>query len=288
MADPTPTPNVVKPNSTLAAGATMPVGWHRATDTPCDLKAYKRRAVYSGVKTSIDAAYGNIKTFYGGNALSIQISASGGSGVGEISVEYSSHIGTASGGGGDYPDDNEPVSPDTYQLQSIAVPTALSAHPAFSDISGIVEAIDDAFAHGDRETAIFAAGNDPAALKYLALKYAGVTQWEATGFVWRVTRHYSTLADVTAIQTAAAAAIATGTVYTWDNVEGHGEISEPKYVYQTAAGTPSAAQSYGWRLAGVSVTRTDTNLDLTYEYQGAWKWAAALYPGGTWSPTVPQ
>lgn len=284
---PDPTPNVVKPNSTLAAGATMPVGWSRATDTPCDLKAYKRRAVYSGVKTSVDAAYGNIKTFYGDNALSIHISSSGGSGVSEISVEYSSHIGTA-GGGGSYPDDNEPVSPDTYQLQSITVPTALSSHPAFAAIPAIVEAIDDAFAHDDRDYAVFAAGSDTAAQKYLALKYAGVTQWEATGFVWRVTRHYSTLADVTAIQTAAAAAIATGTVYTWANVEGHGEISEPKYVYQTAAGTTSAAQSFEWRLAGVSVTRTDTNLDLTYEYQGAWKWAAALYPGGTWSPTVPQ
>lgn len=285
MAD--PTPNVVKPNSTLAAGATMPVGWRRATDTPCDLKAYKRRAVYSGVKTSVDAAYGNIKTFYGDNALSIQISSSGGSGVSEISVEYSSHIGQA-GGGGSYPDDNKPVSPDTYQLQSITVPTALSSHPAFAAIPAIVEAIDDAFAHDDRDYAVFAAGSDTAAQKYLALKYAGVTQWEATGFVWRVTRHYSTLADVTAIQTAAAAAIATGTVYTWSNVEGNGEIKEPKYVYQTAAGTPSAAQSFEWRLAGVSVTRTDTNLDLTYEYQGEWKWAAALYPGGTWTPTVPQ
>lgn len=281
------TATIVKPNSTLSAGATMPSGWGRITDTPIDIKAYKRRAVYSGVKTAIDTAYDNVKTFYGDNALDIQVSASGSSAVGEISVEYSSHIGTA-GGGGEYPDDNEPVSPDTYQLQSISVPTAISAHPAFADITGITETIDYAFAHEDRAGAISAAAGNAVAQKYLALKYAGVTQWDANGFAWRVTRHYSTLADASAIQTAAAAAIATGTVYTWANVEGHLKINEPKYVYQTAEGTPSAATSFEWRLAGVSVTRTDTNLDLTWEYQGAWKWAAALYPGGTWTPAVPQ
>ena len=115
-----------------------------------------------------------------------------------------------------------------------------------------------------------------------------MTQWEGPGFVWRLTRHYSTFANLSALTTVATAVSNIGRVYTWSGVEGNLKILEPKYIYQTAAGTPSAAQSFEWRLAGVSVTRTDTNLDLTYEYQGAWKWAAALYPGGTWTPTVPQ
>ena len=264
----------------------MPTGWKRATDTHSDRKAYMRRAVYSGVKTSCDTAYANIKTFYGDNALSIQISSSGASGVAEIAVDYASSVGSA--GQGDPDPNNDPMSPDTYQLQSVTIPTAISAHPAFASIPAIVEAIDDAFDHGDRDYAVFAAGDSVLAQRYLALRYAGVTQYEATGFIWRVTRHYSTLADVTGIQEAAAAAIATGTVYTWSNVEGNGAINEPKYVYQTANNTTSAATSFEWRLAGLTVTRTDTNLDLTYEYQGAWKWAGALYPGGSWYPAVPQ
>lgn len=264
----------------------MPSGWGRITDTPIDIKAYKRRAVYSGVKTSVDTAYANVKTFYGDNALSIQVTSSGASAVGEISVEYTTHIGEASGGG--YPDDNAPVSPDTYQLQSISVPTALSAHPAFAAIEGAVLAIEDALLHGSKAAVVAAAGADAAAQKYAALRLAGVTQWEGTGFSWRVTRHYSTLADPSAITTAATAAVNVGRVYVWSAVEGHDKIDEPKYVVTDAAGQAAAAASYEWRLAGVSVSRTETNLDLTWEYQGAWKWAAALYPGGTWTPSLPS
>lgn len=280
------TATIVKPNSTLSAGATMPSGWGRITDTPIDIKAYKRRAVYSGVKTSVDTAYANVKTFYGDNALSIQVTSSGASAVGEISVEYTTHIGEASGGG--YPDDNAPVSPDTYQLQSISVPTALSAHPAFAAIEGAVLAIEDALLHGSKAAVVAAAGADAAAQKYAALRLAGVTQWEATGLSWRVTRHYSTLADMSAITAAATAVAAIGTVYAWSSVEGNDKIDEPKYVVTDANGQATTAASYQWRLAGVGVSRTSGALDLTWEYQGAWKWAAALYPGGSWSPALPS
>ena len=281
MAD--PTPNVVKPNSTLAAGATMPVGWRRATDTPCDLKAYKRRAVYSGVKTSMDTAYANIKTFYGGNALAIHPSVSGGSGIAEITVDYSASLGS---GGSEGDPDSDPMSPDTYQLQAVTIPTALSAHPAFDNITGVMEIINDALLHGDKAYAIFAAGSDSDAQKYLALKSAGVNQWEAPAFVWRVTRHYSVGADFSHITEAATAVAQAGQVFAWSAVEGHTKIDEPKCMVPAPGGT-ATAQSFEWRLAGVSVTRTESNLDITYEYQGAWKWSAVLYFGGSWLPTVP-
>lgn len=263
----------------------MPSGWGRITDTPIDIKAYKRRAVYSGVKTSVDTAYANVKTFYGDNALSIQVTSSGASAVGEISVEYTTHIGEASGG--EYPDDNAPVSPDTYQLQSVAVPTALSAHPAFAGIAGAVQAIDYAFEHGDLAALNSAASVSQAAGRYAALRVAGVTQWEGTGFIWRVTRHYSTIATPYAITAAAQAAVNVGRVYAWSSVEGHTKIDEPKYVVTGDDGQAASAASFEWRLAGVSVSRTETNLDLTWEYQGAWKWASYLYPGGSWSPALP-
>ena len=282
MAD---TVNIVKPDaSQYEAGATMPEGWAREGDDLVSEKAYKRRAVYRGVRTSQDSAYTAIKTKYADNILSLTVSPQGA--LCEISVEYSASLGTV-GPGGDNPND-DPVSPDTYQLQSISIPTALAAHPAFADISAAVMAIDDALAHGDRALAVFAAGNDVAAQKYLALRLAGVTQWEATGYSWRVTRHYSTLADLSGVSEAASAIVANGTVYQWSDVEGHLKILEPKYVYVDANGQTSQAQSLEWRLAGVGVSRTDTNLDLTYEYQGTWKWAAALYPGGSWQPAIPD
>lgn len=278
--------NIVTPNASgYASGATMPTGWHREGDDLVDQKAYKRRALYRGVRTSQDAAYAAIKTFYGVNLLSLSVTPTGAAQC-DISVEYSTALGTVGG----VNQDNEPVSEDTYQLQAISVPTALAAHPAFAAISGAILAIDDAFLRDERDRAIAAAAADAsgAANKYLALKFAGVTQWDATGFSWRVTRHYSTRATISGIADAAAAVAAVGTVYTWANVQGHGKIEEPKYITVDAQGQAQAAASYEWRLAGLNISRTETNLDLTYEYQAAWKWAAALYSGGTWSPQIPS
>lgn len=268
------------------SAATLPAGWRRQIDGPVNEQGYRRRVVYAGSRLALDAAWSAVKAALGDDILTLSVQEDARSGVATISAEYSSHIGTASGGS--YPGDNEPVSPDTYQLQSVAVPTALAAHPAFAAVAGAVSAIDDALLHGEVATAAaLASAAGAAALKYYALRVAGVTQWEGTGFSWRVTRHYSTLADPSAIQAAAAAAIAVGTVYAWAAVEGHGEIDEPKYVVTDAAGQAAAPASYEWRLAGVGVSRTETNLDLTWEYQGAWKWAAALYPGGSWNPSAP-
>ena len=268
------------------SAAVLPAGWRRPLDGPVNEQGYRRRAVYVGVRSNIDAAYAAVKTALGDDVLSLSVQEDARSGVATISAEYSSHVGQA-GPGGEHPDDNAPVSPDTYQLQSVAVPTALAAHPAFVGIEGAVIAIDYALAHCDDDGLIAAAATSAAAAKYAALRRAGVTQWEGTGFSWRVTRHYSTLADPSAIAAAAAAAISVGRVYAWAAVEGHGEIDEPKYVVTDAAGQAAPAASYEWRLAGVSVSRTETNLDLTWEYQGAWKWASALYPGGTWAPPLP-
>lgn len=277
---------IVTPDSTLAAGPTLPLGWSRVTDTPNELKAYKRRAVFSGVKTSIDDAYAAIKTFFGDNALGVSVNSSGASGVGEISVDYSTSIGTASPGDPD--PDSDPMAPDTYQLQPVTIPTALAAHPVFATITGTIEIIDDALEHGDKAYAVFAAGSDSNAQKYLALRCAGVTQWEAPSYVWRVTRHYSVLADMSKITAAATAVMQTGQVFTWAQVQGHTKIDEPMYMMPSSDGSATQAASYEWRLAGVTVSRTEDNLDITWEYQGAWAWSAALYVGGTWLPTVPQ
>ena len=283
--DPTPAVNVVKPDaSQYAAGATMPTGWAREGDDPVDKKAYKRRAVYRGVRTSQDAAYAAIKTSYGDNILGLTVTPQGA--LCEISVEYSASLGTV-GPGGDDPND-APVAPDTYQLRSISIPTALAAHPAFANIDAYVFAIEEAISHGDREGVVEAAGSVAAAQEYAALRLAGVTQWDAPGYSWRVTRHYSTLANLSGITEAASAIVANGTVCAWSAVEGHLKILEPKYVYVDDDGQTSQPQSFAWRLSGVGVSRTDTNLDLTYEYTAAWKWAAALYPGGSWSPALPQ
>ena len=268
------------------SAAALPAGWRRQIDGPVNEQGYRRRVVYAGSRLALDAAYAAVKTALGDDILTLSVQEDARSGVATISAEYSSHVGQA-GPGGEHPDDNETVSPDTYQLQSVAVPTALAAHPAFAASQGAVTAIEDALSHGDTAAVVAAAGANAAAQKYAALRLAGVTQWEGTGFSWRVTRHYSTLANPSAIAAAAAAAISVGRVYAWSAVEGHGEIDEPKYVVTDAAGHAAAPASYEWRLAGVSVSRTETNLDLTWEYQGAWKWASALYPGGTWAPPLP-
>jgi len=268
------------------SAAVLPAGWRRPLDGPVNEQGYRRRAVYVGSRLALEAAYAAVKTALGDDILTLSVQEDVRSGVATISAEYSSHIGTASGGS--YPDDNEPVSPDTYQLQSISVPTALSAHPAFDAIQGAVMAIEDALSHGDTDAVVAAAGADAAAQKYAALRLAGVTQWEGTGFSWRVTRHYSTLADMSALTPVATAIVNIGRVYAWGAVEGHLKILEPKYVVTDAAGQAAPAASYEWRLAGVSVSRTETNLDLTWDYQGAWKWAAALYPGGSWTPALPS
>ena len=265
--------------------AALPAGWRRQIDVPVNEQGYRRRVVYAGSRLAIDAAYAAVKAALGSDILTLSVQEDVRSGVATIAAEYSSHIGTASGGS--YPDDNEPVSPDTYQLQSVAVPTALSAHPAFAGIEGAILAIDDAILHGNEAALLNAVGAAAAARKYAALRLAGVTQWEGTGFAWRVTRHYSTLANMSALNTVATAIVNIGRVYAWSAVEGHLKILEPKYVVTDAAGQAAPAASYEWRLAGVSVSRTETNLDLTWEYQGAWKWAAALYPGGSWAPSLP-
>lgn len=279
--------NIVKiENVQLPAksAATLPAGWRRQIDGPVNEQGYRRRVVYAGDRAALDTAYAAVKAAIGDDILSLSVQEDPRSGVATISAEYSAHIGT--GGGGDDPD-NEPVSPDTYQLQSLSVPTALAVHPAFAAIDGAVLAIDDAIIHGSKDAVIAAAGANAVAQKYAALRLAGVTQWDGTGFSWRVTRHYSTLADPSAITDAATAAVNVGRVYAWSAVEGHDKIDEPKYVVTDAAGQAAAAASYEWRLAGISVSRSETNLDLTWEYQGAWKWAAALYPGGSWTPSLP-
>lgn len=276
---------IVKLDSTsLPAGpSTLPAGWRRVTDCAIDDTSFRRRAVYMGVRTSSDAARAALKTFYGANILDLSVGNSETSGVATITAEYSAAIGTTG-----HNEDNEPVSPDTYQLEPVTIPTALAAHPAFAAIAGVIPAIDDAMRHGEDATAAgLAADNGAVAQKYYALLRAGVTQWEAVGYVWRVTRHYSTRADPEQIAAALSTSINANRVYAWADVEGHTKINEPKYTYATAAGTISAATSFEWKMSGPQISRTADALDITYTYVGAWKWAAALYPGGSWNPPDP-
>jgi hypothetical protein len=273
---------IVKPDkSSLPAGpTTLPAGWRRATDSVVDETTYRRRAVYTGVKTSNDAAQAAIKAFYGANLLTMSADAPETSGVGRITAEYATQLGT---GGSD---DNTPVAEDTYQLEPCVIPTALAAHPAFAAVAGAVMAIDDALSHGQVDLAASAASTGGAAAqKYLALVLAGVTQWEACGYIWRVTRHYSTRCNVG--QVTGDAILAANKVVAWSAVEGNVKIAEPKYTYTMADGTQSAATSFEWRIGGPQISRTADALDISYTYTGAWKWAAALYPGGSWNPTAP-
>ena len=230
-------------SAALPAGpSTLPAGWRRVTDCAIDDTSYRRRAVYKGVRTSSDAARAALKAFYGDDILDLSVGNSETSGVGTITADYSAAIGTTG-----HNEDNEPVSPDTYQLEPVTIPTALSAHPAFAAIEGAVLAIEDALIHGSK---------------------AGVV--------------------AAAVAAAAAAVVNANRVYAWANVEGHDEIEEPKYTYVDAAGQVSAANSFEWRLSGPRVSRTADALEITYTYVGAWKWAAALYPGGTWTPALPS
>ena len=259
---------------------TLPAGWRRSVDSVVDETTYRRRAVYQGVKTSCDAAQAALKSFYGTGLLTMSVGSPEAGGVGRITVEYATAIGTAGSG------DNDPVAPDTYQLEPVVIPTALAAHPAFAAAAAAVAAIDDAVAHGQIAEAVAAASTGGAAAeKYLALVLAGVTQWEACGYIWRVTRHYSTRCDVGTVT--GGAILNANKVVAWSAVEGSGKIAEPKYVVTDANGTPSAATSFEWRVGGPQISRTADALDITYTYTGAWKWAAALYPGGTWSPALP-
>lgn len=275
-----------------ASAVTLPAGWRRQLDAPIDGKPYRRRAVYAGSRGAIDTAYDAIRAKFrtAENLLSLAVQEDARSGVASVTVEYSSHVGSASGGY--YPDDNDPVSEDTYQLEPVVIPTALRAHPAFATVFAVCEAIDDALLHGDTASAAAAAAAAGSAAKvtlankYLGLAEAGVSQWEAVGYVWRVTRHYSTLADISGIAAAAAAIANANLVYAWSNVEGNEKIPEPKWTYTKSDDTVSDPQPFEWRLGGPLITRTSETFDITYTYTGAWKWAAALYYGGHWSPSA--
>lgn len=263
-----------------ATGSGPIAGWRLVSDSVVDETGYRRRAVYMGVRTSNDAAAAAVKAAYGQNLLEMAVDAPDGSCVGRVTALYSTDIGT-SGSGND-----DPVSPDTYQLEPIVIPVVLAAHPAFASVAGAVLAIDDALAHGqaDLAAASAVAGGD-AARHYYALRLAGVTQWDAVGYIWRVTRHYSTRASTAAVLAAAIASA--NTVVQWSGVEGYDKIPEPRYTYALANGGMGGPASFEWRVGGPQVTRTADALDITYTYQGAWSWSSYLYSGGSWAPAAP-
>lgn len=182
---------------------------------------------------------------------------------------------------GDSGDDLEPILPDRWELSPTVEQVAVEAHPLFVNDAAKINVALDRLARGDISGAASAVA-ESVAVQWLALWMAGVRTYQACAYQYRYIRTYS-YSDAGKVKSATQdLAQAIGAVYGWAAVEGSSNCpsSEPKWI--DANGD---AHSYEWRLDGVAVSGVeDGEITLTYSYTGAWKWASALYQGGSWSP----
>lgn len=267
-------------------GTQLPSGWVRCADTPDGKKAYRRRAVYRGPASSLEEADAAVRKIHSGVTLDVSHSRPIGSAVAEVTVSYTSRVGTA---GGESDDDDEDedvqVAPDTVTLTPQTVAVALAAHPMFAGKAAKIVEIESFLAGHNVGAALGVAGDDDALKRYVAMWYAGIRTWNTPGYTLTTVRHFAP--DANKNNFVAGLLAKTGSVMAnWNAVEGAGSLpAEP--MWTDTSSSPAAARSFEWLLCGASPMVTNGELQVTIIYQAAWKWCADLYPGGSWTPPVP-
>lgn len=252
--------------------ANLPHGWVIQSDT--DVENGRRRIVATGPYESVEAAREALIAEHD-KIFSPSVTHQPGSPTATIEFYLKGQAWKV--GEGNEP---EPILPDRWDLSPATEQVALEANPAFEDVTAAINAALDRLARGDIAGA--AAVCRGGAENWLALYMAGVRTYQATAYQYKYTRTYA-YADADKVKNKTSTlAQQNGRVYAWSDVEGSDDCptAEPKWL-----GADNVAHSYEWRLDGVSVSAVeDSEVVLTYAYTGAWKWAKALYPGGSWEP----
>lgn len=280
-------------NDIVVLGQSAPQGWPAGwllqhEDSPVSRKS--NETCWRGPVSSLAGAFE--KACAAKPGCKISVSRSPGSAVAEIRATFgpSGSVGDDGEGGqiADY--DTLKIAPDTWRLAPVLSPVDISAHSAFSSISGeggAIDAMKDALARGETAAARAAAGSDSAALAWLGLWLAGRRTFDAVAMSYRYVNHLSVddaATTVKAVKEQVKDALESVLqVFEWDDVEGTDDapFPEPKWI---DAGNSNAKTSYEWRLDGVEISYSQNELTVAWAYTGLWKWAKILYDGGTWEP----
>lgn len=281
--------NEIEILGSAAAPQGFPAGWVLNDERP----AGKGRTLYcwEGPASTVAAAF---EAAYAAHpSKNYAVSRSPGGAKATISVTVGGS-GSETDGSGETPETYDTpvkVSDDTWQLQPTAESVDLAAHPRFAAVGGAtLAAIDDALAAGDKaaQEALAAASAEAAA--YLALRRAGVRSYMAVGYSYRYEQHFSRAGFAGMRRWTAAGIRSGGRVYPWGSVMGAsansaGHVdSDPPFGEPKWQDQEGAEHSYEWRLDGVAVGCAGDEVTVSYAYTGAWKWAKALYKGGSWEP----
>lgn len=272
--------NAIKVNG-KSPPAGFPAGWLLQHDIPTSRKS--REAVWRGPATSVGAALDYLRGSTDWAKWALSASRHPGSLSAEIRATRQWGGG---GGGGEGPSyESLKVSPDTWSLKSVSTPVALAAAPAFADV-GAIEAIDDAILRGDvRRARDIAGAEGGAAEQYLGLRLAGISSYDAVGWTYNYVNHLAAGAEgfdsvKSEVESAQQCAMS---VVEWGDVKGvlSAPFAEPKWL-----DGDGEASSYEWRCDGVEFGFSNDELAVSFVYTGCWKWAKALYSGGTWEPSA--
>lgn len=191
---------------------------------------------------------------------------------------------------GESADEPEQVAPAQWSLQPISQQVEISALPKYADISARIAAIKDAISRGDIPSAIDNVTNSDLAEQFLGLYTAGVRTYQALAYSYSYTRTFA-YGDAARVRSYFGTLNQQANkVFAWADVEGSDDcpVNEPKWV-EVAGNGGETAKSFEWRLDGVSISGSeDGDVVVACNYTGAYQWAAALYPGGSWVPSVVQ
>ena len=277
MSDTPSHPIEVNPPSAGATG--FPAGWILQHDVRTSRKS--REAVWRGPASSADAAFAAALALH--PAARVSASRSPGSAVAEIRADRAAG-GPGTGQGGAQTYDDLKISDDTWELTPISSPTSLEAHPHFAAVGAVLNSARDALSRGDRSMAAWLVTNAAApAAGWYGLYMAGVQTFDCVAWTYRYINHISAAAAPATVRAEIAPQLqAVHSVVAWSALKGvsGAPFAEPKWMNgQTATG-------YEWRCDGVSLAYSGDELTVSYNYTGLWRWAKALYPGGTWEPTA--
>lgn len=265
------------------------LGWRRQHEIKVSESETER--VWRGPVSQFSTVWATLLAEEGADAWDFTASRSVGSQVAEIrAVKKSSP--------NDDPSslDDLKIAEDTFSLDPVSMPTALEAHPKFADESVLdkILAMRDCMDRGDRAAARAMVGDQEggdAHATWLRLYANGVRTFDAIAWHYRCVRHYSAdSSHFSLIQSELSADMQNVLkVYEWGDVEGTGDapFGEPMWWDTSAADGEGAAASYEWRFDGISFGGTADELTVSWCYTGVWKWAEALYDGGTWEPELP-
>lgn len=261
----------------------LPQGWVIQSDT--DIESGRRRIIASGPYATVVEAREALLTKYDeiwNPTVSHQ------PGAPSASIEF--YLKGDAWSLGDSSDEPEQVAPAQWSLQPISQQVEISALPKFADIAARIAAIKDAISRGDIPSAVDNVTDSDLAEQFLGLYTAGVRTYQALSYSYSYTRTYS-YGDSSRVRSYfAELSQQANKVFDWIDVEGTDDcpINEPKWIEVTGDNTETP-KAYEWRLDGVAISGVeDGDVVVTCSYTGAYQWAAAIYAGGSWVPTVIQ